>query len=38
MSLIGKTIKPFAATAFKSGKFVDVTDSDVKGKWAVFFF
>jgi len=38
MSLIGKTIKPFAATAYKQGKFVDVNDTDVKGKWAVFFF
>jgi NADH-dependent peroxiredoxin subunit C len=38
MGLIGSTIKPFTATAFKEGKFVDVTDADVKGKWAVFFF
>jgi len=38
MSLVNTPIKPFAATAFKQGKFVDVTDADVKGKWAVFFF
>lgn len=38
MALIGSTLKPFTATAFKQGKFVDVTDADVKGKWAVFFF
>jgi peroxiredoxin len=38
MSIIGKTIKPFTATAYKEGKFVDVTDADVKGKWSVFFF
>jgi len=38
MALIGTTIKPFATTAYKSGKFVDVNDADVKGKWAVFFF
>ncbi|MBX3593931.1 alkyl hydroperoxide reductase subunit C [Sphingomonas sp.] len=38
MALIGSTITPFTATAFKQGKFVDVTDADVKGKWAVFFF
>ena len=38
MALINTTIKPFAATAYKEGKFVDVTDADVKGKWAIFFF
>jgi len=38
MALINTTIKPFSATAYKEGKFVDVTDADVKGKWAVFFF
>ena len=38
MALIGSTIKPFTTTAYKSGKFVDVSDADTKGKWAVFFF
>ncbi|MFN3522096.1 MAG: alkyl hydroperoxide reductase subunit C [Phenylobacterium sp.] len=38
MSLINTEIKPFATQAFKEGKFVTVTDADVKGKWAVFFF
>lgn len=38
MALINTTIKPFTATAYKQGKFVDVTEADVKGKWAVFFF
>ena len=38
MSLIGSEIKPFKATAFKAGKFVDVSDASVKGKWSVFFF
>jgi len=38
MALIGSTIKPFTAQAYKEGKFVEVTDADVKGKWAVFFF
>ncbi|MBU0776198.1 MAG: peroxiredoxin [Alphaproteobacteria bacterium] len=38
MALINTTIKPFAATAYREGKFVDVTDADVKGKWAIFFF
>jgi peroxiredoxin (alkyl hydroperoxide reductase subunit C) len=38
MSLIGSSLKPFTAQAFKDGKFITVTDGDVKGKWAVFFF
>lgn len=39
MGIIGSTIKPFKATAFQKGKdFFDVTDEDVKGNWAVFFF
>ncbi|NMG64021.1 alkyl hydroperoxide reductase subunit C [Azoarcus indigens] len=38
MSLINTEIKPFTATAYHNGKFVDVSDADVKGKWAVFFF
>ncbi len=38
MSLINTEIKPFKATAFKNGKFIDVTDADLKGKWSVVFF
>ena len=38
MSLVGTSIKPFSATAFKQGQFVDVSNADLKGKWAVFFF
>ena len=38
MSLINTEIKPFKATAFHNGKFVDVTEADGKGKWSVFFF
>ena len=38
MSLINKEIKPFKATAFHGGKFVEVTEASVRGKWAVFFF
>ncbi|GLT23721.1 alkyl hydroperoxide reductase subunit C [Zoogloea oryzae] len=38
MSLINTEIKPFKSTAFHNGKFVDVTEADVKGKWSVFFF
>ena len=38
MSVLNTTIKPFNATAYKDGKFVDISDETVKGKWAVFFF
>lgn len=38
MSLIGTKIKPFKATAFHAGKFVDITEATLKGKWSVFFF
>ena len=38
MSLINTEIKPFKASAFKNGKFLDVTDVDLKGKWSVVFF
>lgn len=38
MGIIGSTIKPFTAQSYKAGKFVEVSDADVKGKWAVFFF
>ena len=38
MSLINTEIKPFKATAYSNGKFVPVTDADLKGKWSVVFF
>ena len=38
MSVLNTEIKPFKASAYKDGKFIDITDADVKGKWAVFFF
>ena len=38
MSVINTEIKPFTAQAFKDGEFITVSDTDVKGKWAVFFF
>ncbi|MDE2402964.1 MAG: peroxiredoxin [Burkholderiales bacterium] len=38
MSLINTQIKPFKTTAFHNGKFVDVSDATLKGKWSVFVF
>jgi len=39
MGIVGSSIKPFKNTAFQAGKdFFDVTEGDIAGKWAVFFF
>jgi peroxiredoxin len=38
MSIINSEIKPFKAQAYHNGKFVEVTEANVKGKWSVFFF
>ena len=38
MALINTEIKPFKATAFHNGEFVEVSDADLKGKWSVVFF
>ena len=38
MGMINSEIKPFNATAFKGGEFVEISEADVKGKWSVFFF
>lgn len=38
MSLINTKIKPFKATAYHNGKFVEVSDESIAGKWSVFVF
>jgi peroxiredoxin (alkyl hydroperoxide reductase subunit C) len=38
MSLINTHVKPFTANAFHNGKFVSVSDADLKGKWSVVVF
>jgi NADH-dependent peroxiredoxin subunit C len=38
MSNINTEIKPFKTTAFHNGKFVPVSDADLKGKWSIVFF
>ncbi|HGJ5872612.1 MULTISPECIES: alkyl hydroperoxide reductase subunit C [Arsenophonus] len=38
MSLVNTEIKPFQNTAFKDGKFIEISDKDIKGKWSIFFF
>ena len=38
MSLINTRVKPFKATAYHNGKFVEVSDATIRGKWSVFVF
>jgi peroxiredoxin (alkyl hydroperoxide reductase subunit C) len=38
MSLINTEIKPFKATAYHGGEFLEVTHEDLKGKWSVVVF
>ncbi len=37
-SLINSEVLPFNANAFHAGKFVPVSDADLRGKWSVVFF
>jgi peroxiredoxin (alkyl hydroperoxide reductase subunit C) len=38
MSLINTTVKPFKANAYRDGKFISVSDADLRGKWSVLCF
>jgi NADH-dependent peroxiredoxin subunit C len=38
MSIINTAVQPFKTTAFHNGKFVDVSDTTLKGKWSVLIF
>src|SRR5258706_9910364 len=38
MPIINSQVKPFKATAFKNGEFIEVSDATLKGKWSVVFF
>ena len=38
MSVINTEIKPFKATAYHNGEFVEVDSANLKGKWSVFVF
>lgn len=38
MSLINTAVKPFNATAYKNGQFIEVSEKDMLGKWSVVFF
>ena len=38
MSLINTQVQPFKANAYQDGKFIEVTDKDLQGKWSVLIF
>ena len=38
MAIINSKVKPFKAEAYHNGKFITVTDTDLQGKWSIFFF
>ena len=38
MSLINTAVQPFKVQAFKNGKFIEVTEQSLKGKWSVLVF
>lgn len=38
MSLINTQVKPFKATAYHNGKFIELTEQSLMGKWSVFVF
>jgi len=35
MSLIGTEVKPFTAQAYQNGRFLQVTEADLKEKWSI---
>jgi peroxiredoxin len=38
MALVDTKVTPFSASAFHDGQFIDISEKDIDGKWAVFFF
>ncbi len=36
--MINTKVKPFSAQAYREGKFLAVSEADIAGKWAIFFF
>ncbi|HVL36388.1 MAG TPA: alkyl hydroperoxide reductase subunit C [Burkholderiales bacterium] len=38
MSIVNTPVQPFRAHAYRQGKFVEVTEQSLKGKWSVFVF
>jgi len=38
LSIVNTPVQPFKVQAFKQGKFIEVTDQSLKGKWSVLVF
>jgi peroxiredoxin (alkyl hydroperoxide reductase subunit C) len=38
MTLINTQVQPFKTQAFHNGKFIEVSDASLKGKWSVLIF
>jgi NADH-dependent peroxiredoxin subunit C len=38
LSLVNTQVQPFKAQAFRQGKFIEVTEKDLQGKWSVLIF
>ncbi len=38
LSIVNTSVQPFKVQAFKQGKFIEVTDQSLKGKWSVLVF
>jgi len=38
MSIINTPVQPFKTTAYQNGKFIEVSDQSLKGKWSVLIF
>ena len=38
MSLLNTEVKPFKATAYHNGEFVELNEEQLKGQWSIFFF
>ena len=38
MSLIGSTVRPFAAKAFYENEFIDISQENLANNWSVLFF
>ena len=38
MSLMNTAVKPFQATAYQNGQFIEISEADMQGQWSIVFF
>lgn len=38
MGLVNSQVKPFSASAYKNGEFIEISEKEIENKWAIFFF